>query len=248
MSDSQSGASDDQNGGANQNSDHKSDSENDGSKKSGDDKNEFVPKSAYEGVTKDLHKYKTRSKETERKLQETEQSLAETRERLTALEGKGSDGKNDYKSLAEKWKSKATENEQKLAKVQEGFIYSEKHRAVYGELKKLGLRDEAERLLEYEVFKDLEIETTSKGRVEVHGAKEWAGEFYNKNKFLFEPKKSPGVNSTDGRGGSSGDSDKITPAMVVEAEKKSKKSGKPEDAQAYKEIYSKYLKQKQRRA
>lgn len=228
MSNDQSSTSD-QTGSANQSdSDTKVDSEKD-----------LVPKSAYEGVKNDLHKWKQRAKEHESQLKEVNEKLAKL--------SSDADG-NDHKTLAERYKKEAAEQKARADKLNEGYIYGEKHRTVYSELKKLGLKDEAERYLEYEDLKDLEVETTSKGRVNVLGAKEWASDFFSKNKFLFESKKAAGVNSTDGRGTGGSSSDKVTPADVVAAERQAKKTNKPEDVLAYKEILNKYQKQKQRSA
>jgi hypothetical protein len=219
-------------GSTDQNEESKENSGND----SGKGKDDFVPKSAYEGVKGDLHKWKTRAKENEKNLNKLKDEFSALKERL--------EGEDDWKTKADRYKSEADEWKGKAQNFQKGLVYTEKHRAVFAELKKLGLRDDAERYLEYEDFEDIEVETTSKGRVEVLGAKDWAANYYNRNKILFESKKSPGVNSSDGRGTGSGESEKITPSMVVEAERLAKKTGKPEHMAEYKKKLELYNKQR----
>lgn len=233
MSDTNSGANSDNSGNGGAGAD-KSDSDNDSNKNKDGDNEELVPKSTAERYKKDLLKWKDRAADTSKKLDEA-------LERLSALETNGEDGKAKADRLAKEvdtWKSK-------YEKANEGFVYSEKYRAVFGELKKLGLRDDAEDILEYEDLADIEVETTSKGRVEVHGAKDWASSFFNKRKYLFDPKKTVKVNSADGRNtGGSSDSEKITPSMVVEAEKLAKKTGKPEHKADYQKKLDLYHKQR----
>lgn len=239
--------SNDQSGGATD--DHESDdggadksnSQSDSDKSKDSKKDDVVPKTVAERFKKDMLKWKDLAKKNE-------SQLAEVREQLELSKSKGDNGDPDYKSIAERFKTEATEAKTKAKELQENIVYSSKFDAVYRELKKLGLRDDAERYLEYEDLKDLEFETTSKGRVNVLGAKEWASEWQEKNKVLFEPKKSAKVSSSDGRSGTNLESDKITPAMVVEAESKASRTRKPEDIRLYKEVLDKYQKQRARRA
>lgn len=218
------------------------DQQSDSDTNSQQNKDENVPKSVYERTKKDMEKYKT-------KLRDQDSVIQQMKDRLAELENskKGDDGKNDWKSIAEKRAKDLEAEKARTQSLQQSVIYNEKHRAVYAELKKLGLRDEAERLLEYEDFADLEVETTSKGRINVLNAKEWADNFYKQNMFAFVAKKVPSVNSTDGRN-TSLNSEKITAAMVVEAEMKYLKSRKDEDKARFQEFREKFVKQQARRA
>lgn len=227
------GASDDH-GGAND-QDHNADS---GNNKDTDNKDDLIPRAAAERWKKDLLRWKDTAKESERKL-------AEVTERLEAIEAE-KDG-NDFKAQAERYKREADELKSKLGQTNESFIYSAKYNSVYKELKKLGLRDDAERFLEYEDLRDLEIETTSKGRVNVLGADDWAADYKRRNTLLFEQKKAPRVDSSDGRTDSGfGESGDITPAQIVEAERLAKKTGKPEHDKQYRALIAKYQEQRRK--
>lgn len=201
-------------------------------------KDDHVPKSAYEQVTKDLHKWKAQAKENQRQL-------SEVQDRLKAFEDKNID-ETDLKQVAERYKRDADSYKAENQKLKESYLYSEKYRAIFNELRKLGFRDDAERYLEFEDLKDIEIETTSKGRVNVLGAQEWAAEYQRKNEFLFEAKKAPKVSSADGRSGNRTDSEPLTPAKLIELEKIARRTGKADDDKKYREAVLQYQKSKGR--
>lgn len=211
-----------------------------GGENSNQGKEDFVPKSAYEQVTKDLHKWKSQAKENQKQL-------LEIQERLKTFEDKSID-ETDLKSLSERYKREAETYKTENQKLKESYLYSEKYRSIFTELKKLGFRDDAERYLEYEDLKDLEVETTSKGRVNVLGAQDWAAEFHKKNEFLFEPKRAARVSASDGRSGQKLDDSQLTPQKLFELEKLARRTGKPEDDQKYRAAVIQYQKQKQGKA
>lgn len=154
------------------------------------------------------------------KLKAEREKNKELAAKLTEIEkAKEDQNGNDLKVLIERYKKENIELKTKTETLKEGLLYSEKHRAVFSELKSLGLRDEAERYLENEDLKDIEVETTSKGRINVLGAKDWALDYKEKNKIFFDLGKNPKINSSDGRsGGRPGSGGNISAAEVNAAE------------------------------
>ena len=104
----------------------------------------------------------------------------------------------DFKSLYEKTKADLESERQTSSKLKDSVLYSEKYRAVFPALKKAGLREDAENLLEMQQLGDLDIETTSEGRFLVSGVETYVDAFRAKHPYAFEKKKAPMINSAGG--------------------------------------------------
>lgn len=199
-----------------------------------------------ERYKKDMLAYKDKLKAEKAKRMEAEAKIAELEK------SKETDDGNNHAALAERFKKDADTWKTKAEEFQKSFIYSEKYRAVFQELKTLGFKDEATEFLEHESLDDLEVATTSKGRIEVLGAKDWAAEYKEKKKIFFDTPKSPRVNSGDGRGGKIGSGEPLTGLHLVQAEEAWKKEKDPakkvEREKEFKGLVLQFQKQKQKKA
>ena len=90
-------------------------------------KEEFVPKKAYSDVSKDMHNYKAKLKETEAKLSQL-QADAEAREKQVLLDNE------QYKALYEQTQAKLTEVASTRKQEQEKFINYHKKNAILKEV------------------------------------------------------------------------------------------------------------------
>lgn len=149
---------------------------------------------------------------------------------------------NDYKALYEQEKTSKAELETRFSKLKENVTYNEKYKAVATELRKKGLKAEAESILEKESLDDVVVETTSEGRFLVHGADTFADTFKKRYGFAFETKKAPTTNGGGGNnsgGNNEGGDDVITGGDLYKIEKE-KGVKSPE----YIAAFSKYKAQK----
>jgi hypothetical protein len=178
----------------------------------------------------DLHKYKSRWRETSSKIQEYET-------KLKSLEESKLKEQEDFKTLAEQYRAEAESQKAKNKKLLDSVVYAEKYRAVYPELKKLGLRDDAQELLSMQDFHEVEVETTSEGRFLVNNAADWSQTFKKKFPFAFETKKAPNIN---GGGGTTtiGDSEALTAEKLILIERECRKKG---NMAPYYEAHKKYV-------
>lgn len=93
----------------------------------GDNKDNFVSKSAYEEVTKDMHKYKANYKELMAKLNESEAKMKAIEEEKLAEQ-------NRWKELAERREQEKLEAMESMKKTQEHYMKSVKMSALIREL------------------------------------------------------------------------------------------------------------------
>jgi hypothetical protein len=111
---------------------------------------------AYEEVKADMIKYKTKVQEFEQRVQqEEEKRLRET---------------NDWKTLYERKETEAKEAQEKLTRFESTLTNTAKFSAVREAALKAGIRQEAISDLELVELKDVVVEKSPAGRVEVRGA------------------------------------------------------------------------------
>lgn len=176
----------------------------------GDEKAEYVPKSAYQKVSDDMHKYKRELNEVKARLDK------EAADRLAS--------EKNFEQLWKNEKKRADEAEELAKKKDSYYVHTQKVSAIRAAAMEAGLRSEAMDDLELLDFDGVEVELTSNGRYLVHGAKEFAQSIKNKKPHWFKSGKPPGHNAGGG-GGTHEGSKAITPKDVVDAER-SWKSGK----------------------
>ena len=182
-----------------------------------------VPRSTYTRVSNDMHKYKKTTRELQNELAELKE--AQLRE------------KQEYKQLWEqskadvdKWKSKATSNE-------DLFWNTQKFNDVSRVALETGLRPEAIKDLELLDLKEVVIEKTDTGRFEVHGVKEFVESVKKDRPYWFQTEQAPKVNS--GGGGARPDTDGVlTPQQMALIDRKFK-TGQISQTEYY-EMYERY--------
>lgn len=116
---------------------------------------ELIPKKELERTLSDLHKYKQQAKELAEKQKNLE--LAQMRE------------KQEWQKIAEVKEREAIEFREKYEAMQSAHVFDRKYSAVRDAALKAGIRAEAISDLELLPLNDVQIETTSTGRVNVLG-------------------------------------------------------------------------------
>lgn len=212
-------------GAAKDESPDKSDSDN---QKTPDDSTKVVPWNNHRRALDDMHKFKKRNVELETKLGEIEdQRLRE---------------KEDYKSLAEKYKADAVKYKAEAEQTTSAFVDTQKFSEVKSIALANGLRAEAVNDLDLLKLDAVELETTSSGRFNVSGAKDFVENLKRDKPHWFVDNVPPKINP--GGGGAPPDTTgKITPSQLLQAEK-AVKFGKLSE-EKYLRLYKTYLAQQQ---
>lgn len=116
---------------------------------------EVVPKSEFDRVLADMHKYKGQLREISSASQAEKEKLLREQ--------------NNWQELAQLQESKAREAEEKLQQLQSALVNREKYSALKDAAMKAGIRSEALSDLELVGLDKVQVETTSTGRVNVIG-------------------------------------------------------------------------------
>lgn len=189
-------------------------------------KEELVPKKAYDGVTKDLLKFKS---ELKLKQAELEKAQAKAKE----LEIAGLRAKEDYKAMYEDAEKRFNDTNAKLTQTQQAIVDSTKWSSVASELLALGINPatlkDVERLID---FDSVEIEHTSLGRVNVTNAKDYAERFKAQRPYYFTSKGAPNINTGTPTVVTPGN---VTMDVVKKAEAEYYKTRSPESEKKYRE-------------
>lgn len=192
-----------------------------------DKKDDNVPRSAYQKVSDDMHKYK-------RELSEMKAKLAQEEADRLAKE-------KNYEQLYKNAEKRAVEAEEKANKRDQYYQQTQKANAVRIAAIELGLKPEAVEDLELIDFDGVDVEITSTGRYLVHGAEEFATRIKNRKPHWFKASKPTGHNP--GGGGNNPEGGKlVTPKDVVNAER-SWKAGKI-TKEEYSKVFETYRTQK----
>jgi hypothetical protein len=188
---------------------------------------EKIPKKAYEEVKNDMLKFKA---ELRKKEAEVEQAKSKAKElELAALRQK-----EDYKTMYEQEANARKEIEGKYSKTVSAVVDSTKWNAMSRELVSLGINPstlgDVERLIN---FDDIEVETTSTGKVNVLNAKDVAERFKSSRPFYFQGNGKPNVNTNTPGVLTPGS---VTMDQVKAAEAEYKKTRSPESLRKYNEV------------
>lgn len=166
----------------------------------------------------DLHKFK---KEAEKYKQTLEaDKVARMKEQ------------NQWKELAEQRELQAKEATEKAERLQSSYLGEKKFGALSAAASKLGLRQEAMSDLEMLDLSEIQIETTSTGKINVLGAEKYAERLKTLKPHWFQEKVAPSVNATGQR--IQEQPGTVTPAMVLAAQKEGQKSG---DMSKYNQLF-----------
>jgi len=188
-------------------------------------KHEMVEKDRLDHAIGDLHKYKSQVKYLQDKLAAAQENELKEKE--------------NWKTLYEREKEARTLAEGVSIKTQESYLSEKKFSAMKESALKLGLRPEALDDLSLLSLNELQIETTSTGRINVLGADTAVQELKRTRPYWFSDQRSPNVNTTTvGVGAQEGP---VTWQTLQKLEREGKKSG---DMLKYREAFSIYNKQR----
>lgn len=186
-----------------------------------------VPKAEFDRVLNELHSHKARAKELEDAKKKSEDDNLKANQQ--------------WKELAERNEAKATEWQEKYNGLSQTVIKDKKITAVREEALKKGIRPEALQDLEMLEHKDVVVETTSTGRLNVLGATSAIDNLKTLRPHWFGGSAGPGVNT--GTPGVNPPGGEVTLAQIKAAEIEMKKTG---DSTAYNRLHQTYREQKKR--
>jgi len=186
---------------------------------------ETVSKAEFDKVMAELHKHKG-----------TARTLAE--QIKTANESKMKE-QNQWKELAEAREKEALDAKNEADTLRKSFVSNTKFGAVKEKCAALGLRPEAMSDLEMLDLEQIQVETTSTGKMNILGADKFAERLKTIKPHWFADKKTAGVNTTVSQVLDSGA--EVTAAMIYAAEKEALKTG---DSSKYQALFNKFQQQR----
>lgn len=186
---------------------------------------EMISKAEFEKVMSELHKHKAKAKALEEKSNEEKMSRMKEQ--------------NQWKEIAEAKEREALEARDKAERVQSSFLSEKKYTAAREKCMALGIRPEALSDLEMLDLEQIQIETTSTGKINVLGADKFAERLKTTKPHWFQEKKTTTVNTDATRVFDTGGT--VTPTMIMEAEKEFRKTG---DRTKYEDLHKRYQQQR----
>lgn len=196
-----------------------------GGEKGGKGKGEYVSRADHERALADLNRFKKAA----------EKAAQEKKDAETARLKK----ENDYKTLAEQKEQEAKEAREEADRLKSSYVNDRKFNAVRQQCETLGLRPEAISDLESLDLEDIQIETTSTGKINVLGADRFAKALKAKKPHWFADKAAPKVNTNGQRILDSGDT--LTAKDLLKLQAEGQKSG---DMSKYYEAHKKFQQQR----
>lgn len=171
----------------------------------------------HQRAVKDMLKFKDQSKAEAARVLELQAKLEELNTKVSAQN-------KDFETLyaSEKAKRQAIEDEKN--KLLGNVLNSERYRAAYPALKKAGLRDDADNLVEVMGLDSIEVEATSTGRFVCSEVDRFVETAKAKFPYAFQKPGAPVVNGSSGNG-TFNQGEKWTPAKLVALESECKKKG-----------------------
>lgn len=154
---------------------------------------DVVSRADHQRALDDMHKFKERTK-----VQATE--LATLKSTVEELSGKILSSSKDFETLFNQEKGKREAAESEKERLKGSVIYSERHKSAYPALKKAGLRDDADNLMDLMDLEAIEVEATSNGRFICSGVESFVESAKAKFPYAFQGKKAPTVNGGTGNG------------------------------------------------
>ena len=171
----------------------------------------------HQRAVKDMLRFKDQSKAEAARVAALQSQIEELSTKMSAQN-------KDYETLYSSEKQKREAIEAEKNKLLGNVLNSERYRAAYPALKKAGLRDDAENLIEMMGLDAIEVEATSAGRFVCTGVDEFAEAAKVKHPYAFQKAAAPVVNSSSGNG-TFNQGEKWTPAKLVALESECKKKG-----------------------
>lgn len=163
-----------------------------------------VAREDHERALADLHKYK--------------KEAAKYKESLEADKVNRMKEQNQWKETAQHWETKAKQMESESEQVKTSYLNEKKYNALHAAASKFNLRPEAISDLESLDLSEIQIETTSTGKINVLGADKFAERLKTLKPHWFQDKSAPNVNTSTQR--VHDQSATVTPQMALDAQKK----------------------------
>lgn len=172
-------------------------------------KPETVSLADHKRALDDLHKFKKNAEKLQAQLEADKQARMKEQ--------------NQWKELYEAEKVRAESALSESTSLKESFLSEKKYSALRSAVQGLGLRPEALSDLDMLDLAEIQVETTSTGKINVLGADKYAERLKAQKPHWFLDKKPPNVNTT---GQSVHDQPAtVTAAMVLQAQKEGLKTG-----------------------
>lgn len=181
----------------------------------------------------DLHRFKGQSKALS-------SQLAAMQSEFESLKGQIATEKKDFENLYVSEKSKREAIESEKTKLLNNVLNSERHRAAYPALKKAGLRDDAENLLDIISLDGIDVEATSSGRFTCSGIPDFIEDVKKKFPYAFQKPAAPLVNGANGAGSTGANGGTWNPAKLVALESECRKK---KDMEPYRRAVEEWRKQ-----
>lgn len=203
----------------------------------GDKNSKMVPLADHKALLDKFH-------ETGNALKTVQAELKALKDAETSRKTKDSEDKGDFKNLYEQTKTEKAELQTKFETFKKDVVNTNRYHTLESALKGAGLKTGSENVIDFADFEKMPIETTSKGRIIVHGVEEMVDHLKKNYPFAFDAKKVSNVNAGGGAGGGrdDGGGTEITAADVLQAESEAKKDPKKMDA--YHELYKRFAQQR----
>lgn len=190
-------------------------------------KNDFIPRSEFEKVLKELHQHKASARTATEQL---EQRKIEDMKK-----------NQQYEALANEYKEKLERAEAEKKRIIESDIQSRKYNAVKDSAVRAGIRKEALSDLDLVAMDNVVVETTSTGKINILGADRFVESLKAAKPHWFSSPQAPSVNTDGVR--VDGGAGPITPQMILAAETEGRKTG---DMSKYRELSKKFQQQSRR--
>lgn len=167
-----------------------------------------LSKSDYERIKNDMISYKKKAQEYEGTIKQKEEEDLKKN--------------NEWKTYAQKKEEEANEYSQKYQSLQQALVNEKKYGALKNAANKFGMRKEAMDDLEaFDFGDDVHVETTSQGRIIVHGAEDAMKKFKTLRPHWFGTRTAHVNNETPEETVGK----KVTAKQIADAQKKAMKSG-----------------------
>jgi len=199
------------------------------------DTNEAKGNEGLERALKDVHRYKSATKQLEAERNEL-------RNQLKAQEEKKLEEREEYKALAELRAKELKDEREEKTKLKQTIWQNERYKAVQVEALKAGLRPEAEEDLNLLSLDPVVVELTTEGRVLVNGAKDFVDDLKKTRAHWFKAPGLPAVNT--GKSSFSTQQSTYSAADVGKLENLYRKKPTPENKEAYQKALAKFVQTK----
>ena len=170
----------------------------------------------HQRALKDMLRFKDQSKAEAAKVAALQAQIEELSTKMSAQN-------KDYETLYSTEKQKRADIEAEKNKLLGNVLNSERYRAAYPALKKAGLRDDADNLVELMGLDKIDVEATSSGRFVCSNVQDFVDGAVKQYPYAFQKANVPNVNSGSGNGQQQ--CEKWTAAKLVALETECKKKG-----------------------